>query len=73
MQAYHEDLPSGEDPEDDEIMAELHQIRREILAEFDGDRDAYYRHLREIEENERRRGRVVVDFSQGRRPRPEAA
>jgi hypothetical protein len=58
---------------EDPILAELHQIRREIRAEFDGDRDAYYRHLKEIEESERRRGRVIVDYSRGSRPRPEAA
>ncbi len=58
---------------EDPILAELHQIRQEILAEFDGDLDAYYRHLKEIEEGERQRGRVVVDRSRGKRPRPEAA
>ncbi|HYR08469.1 MAG TPA: hypothetical protein VEQ60_11890 [Longimicrobium sp.] len=45
-------------------MAEVHRIRREIYARFDGDMAAYFRYLRAQEEEERKRGRVIVDRSQ---------
>lgn len=58
---------------EDPIVAEVHRIRREIMTEFNGDRDAYHRHLAAIEERERKRGRMVVDRSHSRRVHPDAA
>jgi hypothetical protein len=59
-----EDLPTGEDPElpdwdeedEDEIMSELRQIRRDIMAKFNNDFDAYWRYLQARGEEERNRG-----------------
>jgi hypothetical protein len=51
--------PDWEDP----IVAEVHRVRREIFAQFSGDMDAYYRHIRELEEQERKRGRIIIDRS----------
>lgn len=48
---------------EDPVVAEVHRVRREIFARFDGDMDAYLRHIRAREEEERKRGRVIVDFS----------
>jgi hypothetical protein len=42
--------------EEDEIMTELRQIRREIMAEFNNDFEAYFRHIQEREEEARKRG-----------------
>jgi hypothetical protein len=58
---------------EDPILAELHQIRRDILAKFNGDTDAFYRHLKSIEDDERSRGRLVVDRSRSARRHPDAA
>jgi hypothetical protein len=58
---------------EDPIVAEVHRIRREIMTEFDGDMDAYYRHIRELEEQERKRGRIIVDRSQQCRSKTDAA
>ncbi|HEX2078145.1 MAG TPA: hypothetical protein VHG08_10565 [Longimicrobium sp.] len=57
----------------DPILEELHQIRRDILSEFNGDMDALYRHLKSIEEEERRKGRIVVNRSRHGRGQPDAA
>ena len=46
------DPPEWEDP----IVAEVHRIRAEILAEFNGDVDAYFKYVQGIEEENRRRG-----------------
>jgi hypothetical protein len=51
---------------EDPIVAEVHRIRREILARFNGDRAAYVRYLRELEEEERKRGRTIIDTPFGR-------
>ena len=52
------DAPSDwEDP----IVAEVHQIRREIMAEFDNDVDAYFRYVQSLEEEDRKRGMRYVD------------
>ena len=61
--------------DDDPIMAELRQIRAEMLEECGGDMDAMFRMLKEKEEEERRNGRIVVALPP-RRPRgykPDAA
>jgi hypothetical protein len=60
---------------EDPIVAEVHRIRREILARFNGDRAAYDRYLRELEEEERKRGRTIIDTPLGkpRKPKPDAA
>lgn len=42
-------------------MAELRQIRAEILAEFDGDLGAYIDYLQGIEAEKRKRGFQYVD------------
>lgn len=60
---------------EDPIVAEVHRIRREILARFGGDRAAYDRYLRTVEEEERKRGRVIIDtpLRDPRKPKPDAA
>ena len=60
---------------EDPIVAEVHRIRREILARFNGDRAAYVRYLRELEEEERKRGRTIIDtpLAKTRKPKPDAA
>lgn len=58
---------------EDPVLEELHQIRRDLLSEFNGDMDAFYRHLKSIEEDERKRGRVVIDRSQHARRASDAA
>jgi hypothetical protein len=50
---------------EDPIVAEVHQARRDILARFDGDMNAYFRHLRAMEEEERRRGRQIISTPVG--------
>lgn len=63
------DPPGWEDP----IVAEVHRARREIFARFDGDMTAYVRYLQAQEEEERKRGRVIADFSQRGQSRTDAA
>jgi hypothetical protein len=58
---------------EDPILAELRQIRRDIRSQFNGDTDAFYRHLKSIEDEERSRGRLVVDRSRPARRQPDAA
>lgn len=58
---------------EDPIVAEIHKIRRDILAEFGGDMDAYYEDLMRIQEEERKRGRLIVDRSAGRSRHSDAA
>jgi hypothetical protein len=79
MQVDHADS-TDEDPDvpfdyedEDEIMGELRQIRRKIMAEFNNDLGAYFRYIRAQEEEERKRGRIIVDFSLRDRPRTDAA
>ncbi|HEU4881226.1 MAG TPA: hypothetical protein VFT45_03245 [Longimicrobium sp.] len=61
--------PDGKIP----IVAEVHRVRQEILTEFNGDMDAYHRHLKKIEEDGRKKGRIVIDRSARTRSRPDAA
>ena len=60
---------------EDPIVAEVHRARREILARFNGDMAAYMDYLREMTEEERRRGRKVIDtpLRNPRKPKPDAA
>lgn len=58
-----DDPPPEEDPDiseddegEDEIMTELRQIRREIMAQFNNDFEAYFRYIQEREEEGRKRG-----------------
>lgn len=55
------DVPEPPEDWEDPIVAEIHQIRQEIMARFDNDLDAYIRHIRKLEEEERKRGRVIID------------
>ncbi len=59
--------------DDDEIMAELRQIRAEIHAEFGDDVHRYFEHLREVERRDRARGAVYVDLRPPRRQEHDAA
>jgi hypothetical protein len=45
----------------DPIVAEIHRARRAIFARFDHDMDAYFQHLKELEEQERARGRTIIE------------
>lgn len=58
--------------EEDPIVAEIHKVRREIMAEFDGDLKAYVRHIRAIEDEKRRQGVQYFSFPprrlHGRKP-----
>jgi len=57
-------LECDEMPDDweDPIVAEIHEIRQRIMAEFNHDLGAYMEHLTALEEDERRRGRKIVDL-----------
>jgi hypothetical protein len=60
--------------DDDEIMAELRQIRAEMLEEF-GNLEGLHQHLEAMEAEAARKGRLVVSLPP-RRPegyKPEAA
>jgi hypothetical protein len=48
---------------EDPIVAEVHRIRRKILAEFDGDFGAYFKYIQSLEEENRRRGVKYIDRS----------
>jgi hypothetical protein len=63
-------MSCGNPPEcEDPIVAEVHRVRREIFARFNGDMDAYLRHIRageeEEEEEERKRGRRIISTPVG--------
>ena len=60
---------------EDPIVAEVHRIRREIYDRFNGDMAAYDRYLRDLEEEERKRGRKFLDtpLRNPRKPKPDAA
>ncbi len=45
---------------DDPIVEEVHRIREEIMKEFNYDLGAYFRYLKEREEEDRKNGRVIV-------------
>jgi hypothetical protein len=53
---------------EDEIMAELRQIRREMLAEVGGDMDGLFRAIKAEEAEQIRQGKTVVSLSS---PRPQ--
>jgi uncharacterized protein (DUF2461 family) len=57
---------------EDPIVAEVHRIRREIFARFNGDMAAYARHLSAVEEEERRRGRTIIDTPLRKPQKPNA-
>jgi hypothetical protein len=44
--------PGWEDP----IVAEVHRIRREIMAEFNNDLEACFRYIQALEKENRKRG-----------------
>ena len=46
---------------EDPIVAEIHRVRRKIYERFNGDMAAYGRYLREQTEEERKRGRTIID------------
>lgn len=46
---------------EDPIVAEVHQIRQEIMAEFNNDLEAYFRYIQAQEEEDRRRGVQYVE------------
>lgn len=60
---------------EDPIVAEVHKIRREIMAEFDNDVDAYFRHIQALEEEDRKRGVRYVEgpLKKVEMPKPDAA
>ncbi len=60
---------------DDEIMAELRQIRKKMLEELGGDRDALFRAIKAAEAEAIREGRAVVSLPPRRPPgyKPNAA
>jgi hypothetical protein len=60
---------------EDPIVAEIHRIRQQIMVEFDHDLDAYMQYLKAMTEEERKRGRVIIDipFRQQLRVKPDAA
>lgn len=60
---------------EDPIVAEIHKIRREIMAEFGGDLKAYVRYIQGIENEKRKQGVQYFSFPP-RRPKgykPDAA
>lgn len=60
---------------EDPIIAELHKVRREIMAEFGGDLQAYVRHIQAIEDAKRKQGVQYFSFTPRRAKdcRPDAA
>ena len=59
----------------DPIVAEIHEIRRRIMAEFDNDLEAYFRFIQAVEEENRKRGVRYVDgpLHNARAAEPDAA
>jgi hypothetical protein len=60
---------------EDPIVAEIHRIRQQIMIDFDHDLGAYMQYLKAMEEEERKRGRVIIDVPFRHQPRgkPDAA
>jgi hypothetical protein len=60
---------------EDPIVAEVHKIRQEIMAEFDNDLDAYFRYVQGVEEEKRKRGvqYVKAPLRKVGIPKPDAA
>lgn len=65
MRNYCEDLP---DDREDPIVAEIHEIRRQIMGEFDNDFGAYLRYLRRKQKEEMARGSRRYVAPPARRP-----
>jgi hypothetical protein len=63
--------PVWEDP----IVTEVRKVRREIFARFNYDLDAYFAHLKTVEEVDRKRGGRYSDrpVAQPRPAQPDAA
>jgi hypothetical protein len=57
---------------DDPIIAELDEVRAEILAEFGGDFDAYLDYLASLEAENRERGLRYADPRSKKMPRSQA-
>jgi hypothetical protein len=57
------------------IVAEVHRARRKIYERFNGDMAAYMDYLREMTEEERKRGRTIIDtpLRKPQKPNPDAA
>lgn len=60
---------------EDPIVAEVHRVRREISARFNHDLDAYFRHIRELDQQARANGRTVISVPPPKRQqsKPDAA
>jgi hypothetical protein len=70
MQPDDNDLDADwEDP----IVAEIHEICAQLLAEFDGDVSAYYAHIQQLEEEKRKRGVYYREVPARDLPKPDAA
>lgn len=60
--------------EEDPVVAEVHRVRREILARFGGDVDAYSRYIQNIEAEKRKRGVYYREVpARDDLPKPDAA
>jgi hypothetical protein len=60
---------------EDPIVAEVRRVRQEIFARFNYDLDAYFEHLKEAEDEARKRGVRYSDrpLAQPRQAQPDAA
>ena len=58
---YTQATAGGLTMREDPIVAEVHRIRQQLLAEFDGDVDAYSRYVRRIEAEKRKQGVQFVE------------
>jgi hypothetical protein len=72
------ELPDWDEEDEDEIMSELRQIRRDIMAKFNNDFDAYWRYLQTRRAFDRLRGfreadlpRVTPNFASPIKPETE--
>jgi hypothetical protein len=50
------DAPEPPEAWEDPIVAEVHQIRQQIMAEFENDLDAYFRYGQAVQEEKQKRG-----------------
>lgn len=60
---------------EDPIVADVRKVRQEIFARFNYDLDAYFEHLKMVEEEDRKRGARYTDRPLAKRhpPQPDAA
>lgn len=60
---------------EDPIVAEVRKVRQEIFARFDYDLDAYFGHLKTVEEEDRKRVAHYTDrpLAKNQPPQPDAA